>query len=1116
MAGKGAALAMVLSARDEGVAGVLGGIDKQVSSFGESLKGAFAGLGALGIVEGITSGITSIVGGAIEAADATGRLQAQLGLTADQAAELGQVAQNVFRGGFGESASEVNAALATVRQNLGDIGAEAIQGATEAALTLKDLFGAAETESTRTVSVMMKNFDGLSETQAFDIITAGYQSGLDFSGEYLDSLREYSPQFAKLGYSAEQMFAIFKGGAEGGAFNLDKVGDAMKEFAIRAIDGSKLSAEGYKLLGLDAEQMTATIAAGGPAAQKATEQVLTALANMTDPVKQNTAGVALFGTQWEDLGPAALLAMNQAGAGVEGLEGATARAAAASFGLAGQWESLKRTVVGFLVDAITPLMPSITAFVSGAIGQMQALIPVIATIGTALADIFNGGDSFDVASEWLEKILPRGAADMIIETFVLIGDGWRTVVQVFQNDWAPDASINPLVNALGMLATVIRDVVIPAVLVFGAFVVEQFSTVVDWVVANWPLIQQVIAQVLVGIQILWERYGAQIVTIVQSAWAIVTNIISGALDIVLSLITTAMQLMTGDVEGAMTTLGGLFERTWARLGEIVSAAWSAILAAIDIGTGGALSAISSWVSSMGDAVTSGLDGIVAAFTGWGNTLVTLIVGVGAMAVSAAANLGANIVNGIVGGIYAGIGSVREAAANMVQGAIDAAFAAAESHSPSEVFKRLGVSMPDGLVIGVGSRQADVQAAANALLAPFLELGPGAVQWFKDFQAAAAGYAAVAGEIKRVEGEIATIRDQSQTDALFRAQEMVDIDSESLRLKQAQVSLERDLIPLRQDLARATQQVADIERGSLSERTGLIEMDGERKKLRLEQIELEKQLIGLDSGSKKAAAIKEQIDRLREQDRALSLEAERIRLNNEIAATGARVRREQLDDQARGQQAVIDLIRSQIDVLAGERAVFDANEAVIKNATENEIAYRERLIAVFKSEGKPLLDRIQAGLGLIDQMEAEGIVSKELAAQLRAVAEQASAGSSSTTKLAGAAEEAAKSFDGLGDSLGDLPDWFQSKVEPVFKPDKRAAGGPVSAGIPYLVGERGPELFVPGGSGRILPSGSFGGGGGQTVVNVTVQGSLIHERDLEQVVLNAMGGGMRRGLTLGVR
>jgi hypothetical protein len=44
---------------------------------------------------------------------------------------------------------------------------------------------------------------------------------------------------------------------------------------------------------------------------------------------------------------------------------------------------------------------------------------------------------------------------------------------------------------------------------------------------------------------------------------------------------------------------------------------------------------------------------------------------------------------------------------------------------------------------------------------------------------------------------------------------------------------------------------------------------------------------------------------------------------------------------------------------------------------------------------------------------------------------------------------------------------------------RAVGGPVTSGTPYVVGERGPELFVPGASGSIVPNSALGGG---TVVN----------------------------------
>jgi len=49
-------------------------------------------------------------------------------------------------------------------------------------------------------------------------------------------------------------------------------------------------------------------------------------------------------------------------------------------------------------------------------------------------------------------------------------------------------------------------------------------------------------------------------------------------------------------------------------------------------------------------------------------------------------------------------------------------------------------------------------------------------------------------------------------------------------------------------------------------------------------------------------------------------------------------------------------------------------------------------------------------------------------------------------------------------------------------EERAMGGPVSAGSPYLVGERGPELIVPSTSGTVIPNGALGG---TTILNVTV-------------------------------
>ena len=53
---------------------------------------------------------------------------------------------------------------------------------------------------------------------------------------------------------------------------------------------------------------------------------------------------------------------------------------------------------------------------------------------------------------------------------------------------------------------------------------------------------------------------------------------------------------------------------------------------------------------------------------------------------------------------------------------------------------------------------------------------------------------------------------------------------------------------------------------------------------------------------------------------------------------------------------------------------------------------------------------------------------------------------------------------------------------------RAMGGAVSSGKPYMVGERGPELFVPGASGNIVPNNAMGGN--NIVVNVDATGSKV--------------------------
>lgn len=59
---------------------------------------------------------------------------------------------------------------------------------------------------------------------------------------------------------------------------------------------------------------------------------------------------------------------------------------------------------------------------------------------------------------------------------------------------------------------------------------------------------------------------------------------------------------------------------------------------------------------------------------------------------------------------------------------------------------------------------------------------------------------------------------------------------------------------------------------------------------------------------------------------------------------------------------------------------------------------------------------------------------------------------------------------------------------------RAGGGPVSAGSPYMVGEKGPELFVPGRSGTVVPNSALGGDNVNVVVNVDAKGTRVQGND----------------------
>jgi hypothetical protein len=72
---------------------------------------------------------------------------------------------------------------------------------------------------------------------------------------------------------------------------------------------------------------------------------------------------------------------------------------------------------------------------------------------------------------------------------------------------------------------------------------------------------------------------------------------------------------------------------------------------------------------------------------------------------------------------------------------------------------------------------------------------------------------------------------------------------------------------------------------------------------------------------------------------------------------------------------------------------------------------------------------------------------------------------------------------------------------------KAMGGPVKLGTSYLVGERGPELFTPTGSGMITPNNRLGGG--NTTINLNVSGAIDPEGTARSII-NVLNNSFYRG------
>jgi len=653
------------------------------SSFGDAAKqaGVFAaGLGAFDIGKQAIGGLFSAMESGVQT---TGKLQAQLGLTKDEAQALGDVGTQVFRNNFAGSLNEATTAAGKVQQILGTMDSSALQTATENAFRLNDAFGVEVPESLSAVKTLMDNF-GLSSEQAFDLVTAGFQKGLDRSGDFLDTINEYGTQFKNNGFTAEQFFNVLDSGLQGGVLGTDKAADAVKEFGIRFTEMAGPVKKALGDIGLNADAIAAQIASGQITQADAFQQVITALGQVDDKTKQYAAGQALLGTQFEDLGVDAALALSTVGTNLDDVAGKTQ-------GLDSQYTGLGNTFEGLKRKALTSFLQPLAEQMGGV---MNAALPLVGALGSLALAI----------PALLPVIGPVVAilAGPLTLAIVGIGAAVAALVLAWTNDWggiqgktqAVIDAIRPILDALGGRLSEFGQTILPELV--GAW--ESMSGAVQGVV---NALQPVIEGVFGAIQGFLQAHSTEIQTILQAAWDAISTIINTVTGVISNTIQFWLNVFQGDWSGAWENIKNIVQIIWDGITSLIDIALKALPAIISLGMAAVQAVIEgAWglIMKTVDGAINGEYGVIAIMRAMPGAIVTALGAIGTLLVG----IGRDLIQGFINGVNELWDSAINFVRDLFNGVIGAVKEKLGIASPSTVMAEAGRNFIQGFIDGTGS------------------------------------------------------------------------------------------------------------------------------------------------------------------------------------------------------------------------------------------------------------------------------------------------------------------------------------------------------------------------------------------------------------------------------
>lgn len=181
--------------------------------------------------------------------------------------------------------------------------------------------------------------------------------------------------------------------------NADKIEQYSKALKTAKENLANLESAGKGAKG-SIEDLQARFAKGGDSAKSATSEVLKALFEMDDKVKQNQAGVDLFGTMWEDLGIDGVKALMKVNGSADKTKNTMKKIKDIKYDdVEADWASLGRTVQTDVINPIgKSLFPEVKKLCNFASKHTKDIIPTLKIVGSLIGGIWVGKKTTVVVS----------------------------------------------------------------------------------------------------------------------------------------------------------------------------------------------------------------------------------------------------------------------------------------------------------------------------------------------------------------------------------------------------------------------------------------------------------------------------------------------------------------------------------------------------------------------------------------------------------------------------------------------------------------------------------------------------------------------------------------------